>query len=91
MKRLCLRTVRPTWHVNLCKARCFLPRVAVSPTKRSADLLLTHPLDFAQHNNDFGRVLLEQRVIVAEMLPSDRLVGVRGLYEERESADEERI
>jgi hypothetical protein len=36
-------------------------------------------------------VLLEQRVIVAEMLPSDRLVGVRGLYEERESADEERI
>ena len=50
-----------------------------------------HPFDFARHNNDFDRVLLEQRVIVAEMLPSDRLVDVRALYEERESVDEERI
>ena len=73
--------------MNLCKARCFLPRVAVSPTKRSADLLLTHPLDFAQHNNDFDRVLLEQRVIIAEPLPFDRLMNARAVYEERERVD----
>ena len=60
------------------QAKCGLPTLRTRSTSPS-------------HNNDFDRVLLEQRVIVAEMLPSDRLMDVRALYEERESVDKERI
>ena len=47
-----------------------------------------HPFDFERRNNDFYRVLLEQRVTIAEKLPFDRQKDVRALYEERERADE---
>ena len=94
MKRLCLRTVRPAWNVNLCKAGCFRPRVDNTRYRRPSEartFYFAHPFDFARHGNDFDRVLREQRVIVAEMLPSDRLVDVRALSEERESVDQGRI
>ena len=94
VKRLCLRRVRPAWNVNLCKTHFFLPRIDDTRYRRPSEVrtsYFAHPFDFARRNNDFDRVLLEQRVIVAEMLPSDRLMDVRALYEERESVDKERI
>jgi len=47
-----------------------------------------HPFDFERRNNDFYGALLEQRLIIAETLPFDRLIDVRALYEERERAGE---
>ena len=94
MKRLCLRRVRLAWNVNLCKTHFFLPRIDDTRYRRPREVrtsYFAHPFDFARRNNDFDRVLLEQRAIVAEMLPSDRLMDVRALYEERESVDKERI
>jgi len=51
---------------------------------------LERPSDtFVDH--DFDRLLLEQQMIVAETLATDRPADVPGLYEERESVGQERI
>jgi hypothetical protein len=68
MKRLCLRTVRPAWNVNLRRV-AFFPMVDDTRYRRPSEVrtsYFAHPFDFAHHNNDFDRVLLGQRVIVAE-------------------------
>ena len=46
---------------------------------------------FVDHGKDFDRLLLEQQMIVAKTLATDRPADVPGLYEERESVGQERI